>query len=86
MNRRRPLTRRKGLRRNKRRDPAAREFQVAVLKRHPLCPCGREATVAHHLHNHGMGWRDHSLSNGIGLCHPCHRYYHDHGRFPWEEE
>ena len=78
--RRSPLVRRKGLRRNKRRDPAAREFQAAVLARDPRCPCGREATVAHHLPGaRSTGKRYHDdIREGLGLCWWCHEEI-DHG-------
>ena len=63
--------------RMKRRPPkdadAAKAFRISVLNRDLWCrACGKQpATEAHHLRNM-MGKRDHSHSNGLGLCEKHH--------------
>lgn len=77
----------------KRRPPkdrkAAEAFRIAVLNRDLFCrvpECPKPAEVAHHIRGGGMGHRDHSLSNGLGLCfnhHTGDEGVHTFGRETW---
>ena len=62
-------------------NPARRAAMKAQIERVDYCEaCGREATVVHHLHNHGMGMKDDSPDNLCSMCEICHRQLHDQGK------
>ena len=61
----------------------ATEFQHAVLERDDRCPCGKPATVAHHLVSAGIGKKLHDLRCGLGLCEWDHRDLHTRGFETW---
>ena len=44
----------------------------AVLRAHPVCACGKQATEAHHRRAVGDGGAAYDTDNGIGLCHAHH--------------
>ena len=62
-----------------------KEWAASVKARDRMCMnrgplrlgCGAKTTDAHHVLARSQGGGD-DLSNGLGLCHACHMWVHDH--------